>query len=369
MTAPEVRVREEVLDAAARLVREGLIQRTWGNISARVSEEQFLITPSGLAYSSLRPEQLVLVNIADASWKGDIKPSSEKGIHADAYRLRPEVDFVIHTHQYYASVAGIEGRALTGFIHPLLGKRVPCATYGLPGTARLRRAVEAEETAWPDCRAFLLRGHGALCLGRDMEDAFAAARALEEVCAARVQDRLEEDGKPLPVPPDLGFSCRQGDAFLLTRKSGSRRYPIDSAALPRAAALHAALYRAGGFRYIAHETSPEVLAASVRGRRLRPYLDDLAQIAGADILCVPAEPGALGRAVRGRNAVLLRGMGALCASPSESDLEAVRALMVKGCAAQRYAGAVPGCRPLSPADAALQRLIYQKSYVRKKDRC
>ena len=231
MTASETRVREQILHAAAQLAGEGLIERTWGNISARVSDTQFLITPSGLAYEALHPEQLVLVNIADVSWEGTIKPSSEKGIHAGAYRLRPEVNFVIHTHQYYASVAGIEGRALTGFIHPLLGKRVPCASYGLPGTARLRRAVEAEMEAWPDCRAFLLRSHGALCLGRDMEDAFAAARALEEICETRVRDQLE-DGKPLPVPPDLGTSFRRGDAFCLTRKGRSRFYPMTGVSLP-----------------------------------------------------------------------------------------------------------------------------------------
>lgn len=367
MTAPEARVREQILQAAARLAGEGLIERTWGNISARVSETQFLITPSGLAYEALHPEQLVLVNIADASWEGEIKPSSEKGIHADAYRLRPEANFVIHTHQYFASVAGIEGRALTGFIHPLLGKRVPCAAYGLPGTVRLRRAVEAQEAAWPDCRAFLLRNHGALCLGRDLEDAFAAARALEEVCEARVRDRLGE-GKPFPVPPDLGTSFRQGDAFQLTRKGRSRRYPVGGASLPRAAALHAAIYRAGGFQCIAHEASPEALAVSVLGRRLRPYLDDLAQIAGADVFRVPAEPGRLGLAVRGRNAVLVRGMGALCAGASESDVEAVRALLRKDCMAQLYAEKVPGCRPIGPADARLQRLVYLRSY-QKKSQC
>lgn len=360
--------REQVLQAAERLLAEGLVERTWGNISVRVSDTRFLITPSGLAYETLRPEQLVPVNIADCSYEGPIKPSSEKGIHADAYRLRPEVNFVIHTHQYYASVAGIEGRALTGFRHPLLGKRVPCAAYGLPGTARLRQAVEAEERAWPDCRAFLMRSHGALCLGRDMEDAFAAARALEEVCEARVRDRLGE-GRPFPVPPDLGTSFRKGDSFQLIRKGRSRRYPIEGASLPRAAALHAAIYRAGGFRYIAHETSPETLAVSVLGRRLRPYLDDLAQIAGADILCVPAEPGRVEWAVRGRNAVLVRSIGALCAGTSESDVEAVRALLRKGCTACFYAREVPGSRALGPLDARVQRLVYQKSYGRKKDRC
>lgn len=328
MTAVESR--EQILEAALRLVGEGLIARTWGNISARVSDTQFLITPSGLAYETLRAEQLVLVNIADGTYQGDIKPSSEKGIHADAYRLRPDVNFVIHTHQYWASVAGVAGTALTGFRHPLLGKRVPCAAYGLPGTKRLRRAVETEERAWPDCRAFLLRSHGALCLGRDREDAFTIARALEEVCEERVRDWMGEmpSAEASPVLEKLCAAAPEGLCALC-------------------------------------ETSPEVLAVSRRGRRLRPYLDDLAQIAGVDILCVPPEPQRVQRALRSRNAVLILGAGAICAADTESETEAVRTLLRKGCAAKLYADAAGGCRPLGAADAALQRLVYQRSYKRK----
>ncbi len=368
MTVLESQAREQVLQAAARLTGEGLIERTWGNISVRVSDTQFLITPSGLAYETMREDQLVLVNIADCSYEGPVKPSSEKGIHADAYRLRPDVNFVIHTHQYWASIAGITGTALTGFIHPALGKRVPCAAYGLPGTKMLRKAVSAEMEAWPDCRAFLMRHHGALCLGGDMEDAFAAARALEEVCEERVLGEMEEQ-RPIPVPRKLGSSRRRGDTFLMAQRGESRRYPIGDDALPLAAALHGAAYRAGDFRYIVHETSPEVLAVCAGGCRLRPYLDDLAQIAGADILCVPPAPRRVREALRGRNAVLIQGMGALCAGKSESDAAAVRALLRKGCAARLYASQAPNCRPLSAADAHLQRLIYCQSYERKKDQC
>lgn len=328
MTAVESR--EQILEAAARLVDEGLVARTWGNISARVSDTQFLITPSGLAYETLRAEQLVLVNIADGTYQGDIKPSSEKGIHADAYRLRPEVNFVIHTHQYWASVAGVTGTALTGFRHPLLGKRVPCAAYGLPGTDKLRKAVAAEISAWTDSQAFLMHRHGALCLGQDREDAFTIARALEEVCEERVRDWMGgmPSAEAAPVLEKLCAAAPEGLCALC-------------------------------------ETSPEVLAVSCRGRRLRPYLDDLAQIAGADILCVPPEPQQVQRALRSRNAVLIQGMGAICAADTESEAEAVRTLLRKGCAAKLYADAAGGCRPLGAADAALQRLVYQRSYKRK----
>lgn len=120
MAYKETEARELIISAVHRLTEAGLVARTWGNVSARVSEEQFVITPSGLGYEHMQPEDLVLVNISDLSYEGERKPSSEKGIHADAYRLRPEVNFVIHTHQDKASVYGIRGWALSGFSDPVL---------------------------------------------------------------------------------------------------------------------------------------------------------------------------------------------------------------------------------------------------------
>lgn len=362
----EAKAKAAVLQAAGRLVREGLIERTWGNISARVSDTQFLITPSGLGYEHLREDQLVLVNIADCSYEGDVKPSSEKGIHADAYRLRPDVSFVIHTHQYWASLVGVPGTAMTGFIHPLLGKRIPCAGYGLPGTKKLRQAVAEEMSAWPDARAFLLHRHGALCLGEDMDAAFDAALALEEVCEQRVKDQMGER-RQLPAPPDLGRSVREGTNFRLFRSGAEDSCYMYDGTLPYPASLHAAVYRAGDFRYVGQETSEEVMEASTGKERLRPYLDDLAQIAGADVLCVPAEPKRLEKAMRGRNAVLLQGAGAICAGTSEGDMDAVRALLRKGCAARLYAEEIGACRPLGLLDARVQRAMYIRSYSRKKD--
>ena len=135
----EAQARDLVVRAGHMLQERGLVERTWGNISARISESRFVITPSGLAYEDLRPEQLALYDLSDGSWQGPCKPSSEKGIHADAYRLRPDISFVIHTHQDMASVYGVAGRELAPD-HPLLGGCVPCAAYALPSTRQLRRA-------------------------------------------------------------------------------------------------------------------------------------------------------------------------------------------------------------------------------------
>ena len=183
MTYSEQEARELVIEAGHRLIEKKLIARTWGNISARISDEAFVITPSGRAYETLRPEDLVTVRIADCSYEGEVKPSSEKGIHAAAYALRPEVGFIIHTHQFYASAVCAEGRDTDA---------APCAAYGLPGTGRLKKAVAAAIAAHPDRTAFLMARHGAVCLGGTCEEAFAAAERLEADCEKLYEARAAE---------------------------------------------------------------------------------------------------------------------------------------------------------------------------------
>lgn len=171
----EYEARKLVIDAGIRLMASGLIARTWGNISARISDTEFVITPSGRAYENLKPEDLVKCKIADCSYEGTNKPSSEKGIHADGYRLRPECNFIIHTHQFYATVVGVTGQALKD---PF----VPCAAYGMPSTGKLRKAVASAVQDNSSSKAVLMTRHGALVLGNNYDDAFDIASKLEEDC-------------------------------------------------------------------------------------------------------------------------------------------------------------------------------------------
>ena len=73
-----MQAKELVVRAGKQLVESGLIARTWGNVSCRVSDTQFVITPSGRAYETLTPEEIVLVNIADLSYDGDVKPHRKR---------------------------------------------------------------------------------------------------------------------------------------------------------------------------------------------------------------------------------------------------------------------------------------------------
>lgn len=331
MTYKEKEARELVIQAGLRLVESGLVARTWGNISARISSTHFVITPSGLAYENLRPEQLVKVRIDDCSYEGDVKPSSEKGIHAAAYLHRPDAGFVIHTHQDYASCVGIGGEDLTDLKHPILGGRVPCAAYGMPSTKKLQRNVDTVMVTHPTANVILMRNHGALCLARDFDRAFELAQALEEV----------------------------------SREAFDHTVTLPEVDPVEAQQLLSSLKSAAPGQHFAVECHSAVQAVAIHGRTLHPHLDDLAQIAGVTIRCAKNDPAAVLKALRGRNAVLVPGIGAICRAEDESDLTAIAAIVRKGCMAALYAVQC-GAKPLSGFDRRIMRFVYQTKYARKK---
>lgn len=318
----EDEARSLVIKAGLELQKKKLVSRTWGNVSARISCSRFVITPSGRAYDDLREEDLVIVNIEDCSWDGDIKPSSEKKIHAAAYALRDDISFVIHTHQFYASAVGAEGESL-----PF----APCAVYGLPGTGKLRKCVAKAISENPDSRAFLMARHGALCLGTSYDDAFSTAEELEEKCKTVFENRV---GEYLPVQEKHAFSAD----FLKTD------YPFS-----------------GVSSELCQQTFSEQFSTS--GKALHPYLDDFAQIVGINARCCGASKFAVRCALHDRNAVIVKNRGAICVAATEDDLEAVTMITEKNAAAALY---VKNSPPLSAADALLQRTVYLKKYSRQK---
>lgn len=365
--------RESVIMAGKKLVEAGLIARTWGNVSCRVDADRFAITPSGRAYETLTPGDIVIVTVTGLRYDGPIKPSSEKGVHADVYRLKPEAGFVIHTHQTNASVAAALGKPVDvadAEARRLVGERVELAAYGLPGTGKLRKGV-SEALKRTHGRAVLMARHGALCFGAGPAEAFAAALALEEACAGYVTE--EKPGEP---EARLFGSRRKGNAFVLS--SGEREYTIDLPAgmpagggsAPPEAALHRAVYLSRpDTNVIRWCMRPAVVAASRRGCAVRPLLDDFAQLIGLSARCARWDAGdtqagarRCARALKGRNAVLVEGCGALCCAGSDGDASAVEQVLDKGCKAALAARERGGARPIAPAECALMRFVYLRKY-------
>lgn len=366
--------KEQVIIAGKRLVESGLIARTWGNISARVSDTQFVITPSGLAYETLIPEQIVLVNIADCTYEGDIKPSSEKGIHADAYRLRPKVNFIIHTHQEKASAISLEGRDLKvrqEEDQKILGEVIPCAAYAMSTTSMLREKVEAAVHDYSESKAILMKHHGTLCLGTDLENSFDIAQTLEKIAERRYQKACGKMKIETQDIPDYGKSERKGNSFILEYEGQLDSYELNNLPpwAPKAAKLHADIYKSSKVNNILHVKDQEVVQVSITGRVLKPLIDDLAQIAGVNIKNVAnglERRKAVARELKYKNAVLLEGEGALCTGITEDDARAVAMVLKKGCGADLYRAALDRRNQVGFVDAYLQRLVYVMKYSKQK---
>lgn len=388
-----------VVEAGKKLVETGLIARTWGNVSARISDTQFVITPSGRAYETLTPEEVVVVNIEDCSHEGDIKPSSEKGVHADAYKHRPEVNFVIHTHQKAAtivSITGMEIRNVYDEFKAVLGDKIPVAEYAMSTTNSLRKKVEKCLLANPECPAIMLKHHGTLCVGESYEKAFEVAETLEKCCEKVIKDNYlryswdkeysenakfnyfldkKKSGQMPESICDLGSSVRHGNIFTLTYDGGKKVDVEMTSGLgingiaPKCAKLHREIYLEEDFTMIKHVAEPAVVAVSCTGEEMLPMIDDFAQIVGLNVKNMPWVDGdtddcakEIAKAINGRNAVLIEGNGALVAGNSEGDMQALDIIMNKGCEAVVDCNIFNRSHYVPKAECFLMRTVYLAKY-------
>jgi len=179
--------RNLICESGRSLVEKGLVSRTWGNISIRLDENTMLITPSGRTYEDLMPEDIVLVHIDSLKYEGSIKPSSEFVLHAEIYKQRKNINAVIHTHQMNASTVAAAHREVPPILDDMaqiIGPTVRVADYALPGTKKIvRKTIKALRGR----NAALMANHGAVCIGRDMDEAFVVCEVLEKACKAFIE--------------------------------------------------------------------------------------------------------------------------------------------------------------------------------------
>lgn len=375
-----------VVKAGIKLVESGLIARTWGNVSCRIDDKYFVITPSGRDYLSLTTADIVLVRIDDCSYNGNIKPSSEKGVHAEVYQHYPNINFVIHTHQDQASV--ISASALNRIVispdYTTLGGEVLVAAYALAGTKKLRRNI-SRALSRSQGQAVIMKNHGALCFGKDYNETFTVAHELEKACRSYVIDHylklsgkevfveeeminfaltsLSETGEntPGPITKPYYSSRRTENGFVLYGDTG-REITVD-ASLPEEAAIYDAVYKKyNQINHIICRVTPEISAIARWGINLKPLLDDFAQIAGVIAYNVEYNPEAVTKALKKSSLVFIRGRGALCCGSTHQDAVAVSMIAQKACQAYIGASILGKIKPINPLECLLMRNIYLKSY-------
>ncbi len=389
-----------VIEAGERLVEKGLIARTWGNVSCRVDDKTFVITPSGKPYIGLTPDDIVEVAINTLEWGGNVKPSSEKGIHAEVYKQFPDANFVIHTHQKVASAVsalsnGIE--KVTGEAANLIGSIIHLGGYGLPGTKKLKKGVTNALRLGPS-KAVIMAHHGALCFGKDSDEAFEVASSLENVCAdyilasakeklgiksdnlddfcTEIADKLVKSKKTVEIDKSMLYNStcnRESGEIIFTEADGSEAYmDLNTGAtnyvLSDTAEAHRRIYLAcPKFNNIIHNSSSEVVAVSRFGKTMKPLLDDFAQICGPTVKCAKA-PDYVAKKIKGKNAVLIKDKGALCCGANEGDAQAVDMIMSKSSLTLLTSKVFGKTKAINPVEAWLMRIVYTLKYSKQAEK-
>ena len=180
-------LRNLIILTGKKLVDEGYVARSWGNISVKVDDNYLLITPSGRTYNDLSENDIVLVNYRNLKYEGKIKPSSEKEVHCEIYKKRKDVNAVIHTHQMNASTVATARREVPAILDDqaqIIGPSIKVSPYTLAGTKKIAKRVVK---ALIGRKAALMANHGAVCVGRDLDEAFVVCQLLEKTCKAFIE--------------------------------------------------------------------------------------------------------------------------------------------------------------------------------------
>jgi L-fuculose-phosphate aldolase len=189
--------RRKVAHACRALAREGLVERTAGNVSVR-ADELVAITPTGAVLAELEPEQVSVVDLDGQVADGALAPTSEADLHLGAYR-RYQVEAVVHTHAPVATALScvLDELPCVHYEMLALGGDVRVARYETFGTPELAAAaLDALEGR----RAALMANHGTIAVGADLDAALDATRLLE--WAATVYWRAALVGEPRVLDPE-----------------------------------------------------------------------------------------------------------------------------------------------------------------------
>ena len=172
--------REAIVAIGKELIERKLVAGSWGNLSVKIADGVYAVTPSGRGYANQKPEDIVIVDDACKTLDGELTPSSESKLHTAIYNACPEAKAIIHTHSIYASALAAMRKPVPAIIEDIvqiIGGRVECAEYALPGTQELAdNAVKAMNGR----KGVLLANHGAVCCGKDLADALMVCEILEK---------------------------------------------------------------------------------------------------------------------------------------------------------------------------------------------
>lgn len=190
--------KKRLLEAVRWAFQANLIRLSAGNISARIEDGGVVITPSGLKYRDMRLEDISVVDEGGKHREGP-RPSSETPMHTAIYRHLPRVNSICHTHSLYAMVfAHLQEDVPVANIELLTcGAPIPVAPWATPGTPEAGEVTVEIFQSRPALNVILLRQHGLVAVGGDLEEAYEWAYNAEVGLKTYYHARLLGEPQPL----------------------------------------------------------------------------------------------------------------------------------------------------------------------------
>ena len=201
--AKESKLRKTMIQIAKLTYSKGMIAASDGNMSAKIANNRYLVTPSGLFKGFLKEDDLVVINQEGKVIEGRHGPSSELMMHLKAYEMRSDVEAVVHAHPPVITAFSVAGIDLTEAILPetifILGE-IKFAHYSTPTTEDVPMAIE-ELIKKHD--ALVLTRHGSLTVGKTLEEAYQKLESLEHTAKIISEAVKLRGGKMVqPLPPN-----------------------------------------------------------------------------------------------------------------------------------------------------------------------
>lgn len=172
-------MKEKICDIGQRIYRNGFVAANDGNISVKLSNSEFLTTPTGISKGYLTPEMIVKVNEKGEVLEGTYRPSSEIKVHLKIYEEREDIRAVVHAHPPYATVLSVAHIPMDRYLLPeavLNLGAVPVVPYAQPSTQELADGLIPYLQKYD---AYLLENHGTFTVGSDLIKAYYKTETLE----------------------------------------------------------------------------------------------------------------------------------------------------------------------------------------------
>jgi L-fuculose-phosphate aldolase len=198
----EESLRAAILETGRIAYQSGLMISNDGNISARLPDGNVLITPSGVCKGRIEPQDLLVIdlngNVIKPAADRALKPTSEQPMHLEVYRRRPDVRAVIHTHLIFANALVISRGSIRMDVMPEAAAAfgsVPVTDYSMPSSIQNAEAIRELIAAH---NVILIRNHGSLTVGRDLDEALIHLERLEHIAKTITFAELLGGVHPLP---------------------------------------------------------------------------------------------------------------------------------------------------------------------------